>query len=240
MRLRRALALSAVLAVAWGTNAALQAGNAAFQTGNAHYARGELEEARDAYHACLREQPERTDCATNLASVLIDLGPENEALAEALYRRVLAIDENHADAAALAEMLRRLNEMPVPTIARVQGPAYGGAVGLVSCCDLAVGGSRASFCLSEVRIGLIPATISPYVIGAIGARAARRYFLTAEVFDAAAASDLGLLTLATDDDSIDGDLLLGVYAVPCEHEHALDERGVLGAIRGVIRHATLT
>ena len=99
MRARRALALSAVLAVAWGTNAALQAGNAAFQTGNAHYARGELEEAREAYHACLREQPERTDCATNLASVLIDLGPENEALAEALYRRVLAIDENHADAA---------------------------------------------------------------------------------------------------------------------------------------------
>ena len=99
MRVRRALALSAVLAVAWGMNAALQAGNAAFQTGNAHYARGELEEAREAYHACLREQPERTDCATNLASVLIDLGPENEALAEALYRRVLAIDENHADAA---------------------------------------------------------------------------------------------------------------------------------------------
>ena len=112
-------------------------------------------------------------------------------------------DENHADAAALAEMLRRLNEMPVPTIAAVQGPAYGGAVGLVSCCDLAVGGSRASFCLSEVRIGLIPATISPYVIGAIGARAARRYFLTAEVFDAAAARDLGLLTLATDDETID-------------------------------------
>ena len=99
MRARRALALSAVLAVAWGTKAALQAGNAAFQTGNAHYARGELEEAREAYHACLREQPERTDCATNLASVLVDLGPQNEALAEALYRRVLAIDENHADAA---------------------------------------------------------------------------------------------------------------------------------------------
>ena len=88
----RALVLSAVLAVASGTNEA-------FQAGNAHYARGELEEAREAYNECLREQPDRTDCATNLASVLIDLGPQHEAFAEALYRRVLAIEETHADAA---------------------------------------------------------------------------------------------------------------------------------------------
>ena len=107
-----------MLAVAWGTNAALQAGNAAFQTGNAHYARGELEEARDAYHACLREQPERTDCATNLASVLIDLGPENEALAEALYRRVLAIDENHADAAFNLALLLQAMRMAYKASAR--------------------------------------------------------------------------------------------------------------------------
>ena len=92
MRSTRALVLSAWLAVVSGTNEA-------FQTGNAHYARGELEEAREAYNECLREQPDRTDCATNLASVLIDLGPQHEAFAEALYRRVLAIDETHADAA---------------------------------------------------------------------------------------------------------------------------------------------
>merc|ERR1740139_97667 len=89
MQSTRALVLSALLAVTSRTNEA-------FQTGNAHYARGELEEAREAYNECLREQPDRTDCATNLASVLIDLGPQHEAFAEALYRRVLATDETHA------------------------------------------------------------------------------------------------------------------------------------------------
>jgi methylglutaconyl-CoA hydratase len=103
-------------------------------------------------------------------------------------------EENLEDARALAEMLRKLNHLPQPTIARVQGAAYGGAVGLVSCCDIAIGSERARFCLSEVKIGLIPATISPYVIAAIGQRAARRYFISAEVFDAEAAVRLGLLS----------------------------------------------
>jgi methylglutaconyl-CoA hydratase len=103
-------------------------------------------------------------------------------------------EENLADARALAEMLRKLNSLPQPTIARVQGAAYGGAVGLVSCCDMAIGSERAAFCLSEVRIGLIPATISPYVIAAIGPRASRRYFASAEVIDATAALQLGLLS----------------------------------------------
>ena len=102
--------------------------------------------------------------------------------------------QNLDDARALADMLRKLNQLPQPTIARVQGAAYGGAVGLVSCCDIAIGTERARFCLSEVKIGLIPATISPYVIAAIGARAARRYFISAEVFDAAAALQLQLLS----------------------------------------------
>ena len=88
--------------------------------------------------------------------------------------------QNLADAQGLANLLYRLNEFPVPTIARVQGAAFGGGVGLVSCCDMAVGSPRASFMLSEVRIGLIPATIGPYVSAAIGARATRRYFTTAE------------------------------------------------------------
>ncbi|MBC6427780.1 MAG: enoyl-CoA hydratase/isomerase family protein [Cellvibrionales bacterium] len=103
-------------------------------------------------------------------------------------------EENLRDARALAEMLRCLNGFSRPTIAQVQGAAFGGAVGLVCCCDLAVGTERASFCLSEVKIGLIPATIAPYVIAAMGARAARRYFATAERFDAATAQRLGVLS----------------------------------------------
>ena len=83
---------------------------------------------------------------------------------------------NLRDAQLLAGMLKALHDLPQPTIARVQGAAFGGAVGLVSCCDMAVADEGASFCLSEAKIGLIPATISPYVIRAMGERAARRYF----------------------------------------------------------------
>ncbi len=107
--------------------------------------------------------------------------------------------ENLADSEALAEMLCTLNVMRVPTVARVQGAAFGGAVGLVSCCDMAVATQRASFCLSEVKIGLIPATISPYVVAAMGQRAARRYFTTAERFSAATAQTLGLVSELVDD-----------------------------------------
>jgi methylglutaconyl-CoA hydratase len=101
--------------------------------------------------------------------------------------------ENLADAVALSTMLNTLNTMPCPTIAVVQGAAYGGGVGLVAACDIAVGSQKAIFSLSEVKLGLIPATISPYVISAIGQRAARRYFLTAERFDATKAQEIGLL-----------------------------------------------
>jgi methylglutaconyl-CoA hydratase len=100
-------------------------------------------------------------------------------------------------------MLRCLNTLPRPTIARVQGAAFGGAVGLVSCCDMAVGTPHASFCLSEVRIGLVPATIAPYVVRAIGERAARRYFQTAERFDAGTALALGLLSDVVDEHALD-------------------------------------
>jgi methylglutaconyl-CoA hydratase len=112
-------------------------------------------------------------------------------------------EENVNDARALAEMLRKLNNMPQPTIARVQGAAYGGAVGLVACCDLAIGSQRAKFCLSEVKIGLIPATISPYVIAAMGQRAARRYFISAEVINADVALGLGLLSEVVDAAQLD-------------------------------------
>ncbi|WP_461480535.1 enoyl-CoA hydratase/isomerase family protein [Porticoccus sp.] len=103
-------------------------------------------------------------------------------------------NDNLADAEALAHMLRTLNELPKPTIARVQGSAWGGAVGLICCCDMAVAVSHARFQFSEARLGLIPATISPYVIAAIGPRAARRYFLSAEAMTAATARALGLVS----------------------------------------------
>ena len=103
-------------------------------------------------------------------------------------------DENLRDARGLAQMLESLNGLSKPTIARVHGPAFGGAVGLVSCCDMAVGTPAASFSLSEVKIGLVPATIAPYVIAAIGQRAARRYFQTAERFSAEQALTNGLLS----------------------------------------------
>lgn len=113
-------------------------------------------------------------------------------------------EENLQDSRALAEMLRVLNFMSRPTIARVQGAAFGGAVGLVSCCDMAVASERASFSLSEVKIGLAPATISPYVVAAIGSRAARRYFTTAERFSAEQAQALGLVSeLVTEESELD-------------------------------------
>ncbi|MBW2942271.1 enoyl-CoA hydratase/isomerase family protein [Zhongshania aquimaris] len=103
-------------------------------------------------------------------------------------------EENLRDSNMLAEMLRTLNYLPKPTIARVQGAAYGGGVGLVACCDMAVASPEAVFCLSEVKVGLIPATIGPYVVRAIGQRASRRYFTTAELISAQKALDLGLVS----------------------------------------------
>ena len=112
-------------------------------------------------------------------------------------------DENLNDSKALARMFKTLNFLPLPTIARVQGVAFGGGVGLVSCCDMVVATSDASFSLSEVKIGLIPAVISPYVVVAIGQRAARRYFTTAERFDAETAFALGLVSKVVEKEQLD-------------------------------------
>ena len=97
------------------------------------------------------------------------------------------------DARHLAELMYNLAKLKIPTLAVVQGAAYGGALGLISCCDMAIGADDAQFCLSEVRIGLAPAVISPFVVQAIGERAARRYALTAERFDGQQAQAIGLL-----------------------------------------------
>lgn len=104
-------------------------------------------------------------------------------------------EENLADAKGLADMLAALDRLPKPTIARVHGPVFAGGTGLVAACDIAVGTPEAKFCLSEAKLGLSPATISPYVIRAMGERLARRYFLTAEVFDAQEAHRIGMLSL---------------------------------------------
>ena len=112
-------------------------------------------------------------------------------------------EENIADAGMLAEMLRVIYECPKPTIARVQGDVYAGGVGLVACCDIAVSADHVHYCLSETKIGLIPATISPYVIRAMGARAAHRYFLTAERFNAAEALRIGFVHEVVHADELD-------------------------------------
>lgn len=101
--------------------------------------------------------------------------------------------ENRADARRLAEMLRTLDDLPKPTIARVNGAAIAGGVGLVSCCDIAVAAADAVFAVAEVRVGLLPATIAPYLLRTIGPRAARRYFLTGESFPAEEAQRIGLV-----------------------------------------------
>ena len=102
-------------------------------------------------------------------------------------------EANRDDALALARLMRTLDELPKPTIARVHGAAFGGGVGLVACCDIALGAPEAKFGLTESKLGLLPAVISPYVIEAIGARQARRWFATAEIFDAGQALRIGLL-----------------------------------------------
>ena len=102
-------------------------------------------------------------------------------------------EDNRLDSLALARLMRTLDTLPKPTIAAVQGAAFGGGVGLVACCDIAIGVRDAKFGLTESKLGLLPAVISPYVIAAIGQRNARRYFATAELFDADEALRIGLL-----------------------------------------------
>ena len=140
------------------------------------------------------------------AIVLAAQGPAFCAGADLNWMRRMADytrQENIADAGKLAEMLRVIYECPKPTVARVQGDVYAGGMGLVAACDMAVAVDTAGFCLSEVKLGLIPATISPYVIRAMGARAAHRYFLTAERFGAAEALRIGFVHEVVTADELD-------------------------------------
>ena len=112
-------------------------------------------------------------------------------------------DENHADASKLADMLWALYSCPVPVVARVQGDVYAGGVGLVACADIVVAVDTAGFCLSEAKLGLLPATNGPYVVKALGEQASRRYFVTAERFGAAEAQRLGLVHEVVAADTLD-------------------------------------
>jgi methylglutaconyl-CoA hydratase len=141
-------------------------------------------------------------------------------------------DDNLRDAQGLAQMLASLDALGKPTLARVHGPAFAGGTGLVAACDIAIAAPEAKFCFSEAKLGLSPATISPYVMRAIGARTASRYFLTAEVFDADEALRIGLVSAIAPAAELDGviDKLL---------EHLLAGGGAAHAgIKDLIRHVT--
>lgn len=161
----------------------------------------------DAVIAVFTEALERVGADPAVRVVIIaGEGKSFSAGADLSWMRLMADygeAENLADARALAVMLRTLNELPKPTIARVQGATFGGGVGLVACCDIAVASEAAIFCLSEARLGLTPSTISPYVVAAMGAHNARRYFLTSERFDGAAAERAGLVHIVTAPDQLD-------------------------------------
>ena len=140
------------------------------------------------------------------AVVLAAEGPAFCAGADLNWMRRMADytrEENIADAGQLAAMLKAIYECPKPTIAAVQGDVFAGGMGLVAACDMAVSVRTATYCLSEVKLGLIPATISPYVIRAMGARAAHRYFLTAERFSAEEAHRIGFVHELADADALD-------------------------------------
>lgn len=142
--------------------------------------------------------------------------------------------ENLADAERLAAMLRTIYLCPKPVVARVQGDCYAGGMGLVAACDIAIAADQAHFCLSEVKLGLIPATIAPYVIKALGENAARRFFLTAERFDAAEAQRVGFVQQSVAAEQLDATVEAIVTALCAASPHAVREakrlvRDVAGA-----------
>ncbi len=136
-------------------------------------------------------------------------------------------DENQADALRLADMLRTIYLCPKPTVAKVQGDCYAGGMGLVAACDIVVAAEGVNFCLSEVKLGLIPATISPYVIKAMGEQAARRYFITAERFDAAAAQRMGFAHEVVPMEALDTTVAGIVKALVSNSPHAVAQAKTL-------------
>jgi len=136
----------------------------------------------------------------------------------------MSYEENQADARQLARLMLELNTLPIPTIARAQGAAYGGAIGLIACCDIAFASDDAKFCLSEVKLGLAPATIGPFVVDAMGARRCRKLFLTGEVFTAKQAYDFDLIHEVVALDKLDEAVAAATKAIlktgPCASKAA--------------------
>jgi methylglutaconyl-CoA hydratase len=163
--------------------------------------------------------------ASTRAMVLAGRGPAFCAGADLNWMKRMSgytFEQNHEDALGLARMLHALHSMKKPTVARVHGAAFAGGMGLVAACDIAVAAHGAEFCLSEVKLGLVPATISPYVIAAMGERAAYRYMLTAERFAAVEAHRIGLVHDVVPDGEIDGavDALVGQLVAGGPMAHA--------------------
>ena len=164
------------------------------------------------------------------AIVLAANGPSFCAGADLNWMKKMAgysHDENEADAMRLADMLRTIYLCPKPTVARVQGDCYAGGMGLVAACDIVVASDTAGFCLSEVKLGLIPATISPYVIKAMGEQAARRYFITAERFDAAEAQRIGVAHAVVAPEALDATVAGIVKALVNNSPHAVRQAKTL-------------
>lgn len=152
--------------------------------------------------------------------ILTSAGPSFCAGADTKWMRGMAEAsqlENREDSLQLARLMRRLNYLDKPTIARVNGSAYGGGIGLIACCDIAVGTTDSRFGIPEVRLGLVPAVIAPYVVDAIGLRQARHLFLTGEGFSAEYAARIGLLHHAVAPEELDGSIAQMV--------HRLDKTG---------------
>lgn len=188
-------------------------------------------EVRNAFNAeMIQELTDAiADCAQNKATRVLVLrgnGAHFSAGADLNWMRSMAgmdFSENRADAEKLADLMHGLNTFPGPTIARVTGAAYGGALGLIACCDMAFASEEATFCLSEVKLGLVPAVISPYVIQAIGERAARRFFLTAEVMNSELAEKLGLISTRCASDQLDNTIFRTVDSLLQNGPVALQE-----------------
>ena len=164
------------------------------------------------------------------AIVLAANGPAFCAGADLNWMKKMALyshAENAEDAEKLAEMLRTIYLCPKPVVAKVQGDCYAGGMGLVAACDIAVASNGASFCLSEVKLGLIPATISPYVIKAMGENAARRYFLTAEKFTAQEAHRIGFVHDIVGADALDAHVDSIVKSLVTSSPNAVREAKVL-------------
>ena len=202
--------------------------------------RPELHNAFDAaLVAGLTEALERLAADASIRVVILEgEGASFSAGADLNWMRGMASAseaENRDDALALARLMRTLDALPRPTIARVHGAAFGGGVGLVACCDIAIGVPEAKFGLTESRLGLLPAVISPYVIAAIGPRQARRWFASAEIFDADTACRIGLLHDVVNATALDTaiqrqvDLLLKAGPVAAAGAKALVRRVAAGA-----------